>query len=562
MKKSLTNMSENVCSIGTGLFSIPVLVLLLTSVTFALGGFINPFIFPFSVLCGAGIVIYSSKRLAASAWGNVLLYFSVVLLSLLVANNTLDYSWDGLAYHQDIISQLKEGWNPIYSHHAPGANADLAIWVDHYAKGLETMAATVYSFTDEIESGKAINFLLIVASYCFVYYFLCENRAELTLVKRVFYSLLFTFSPVVIVQCFTYYIDWSMYSLLLIFVSVLFLKKGEVNVWQLLCLSGVLFLSFSIKFNIAFWVCYAMACGIIYYLYDKKYSIVYSLLFISVIASLASIALPGYNPYITNIMDHSNPFYPLMGEGSVNIEMNQTPQNMQTGPAIKNIFLSLFSHAGAGPSGSANLMFPFAFTVDDVRRIGHTDIRTSGFGVLFSGLLLLCSYLYARCKMEKRDRILSLIILLVLFSGLFILPMGWWARYVPYFYAFPLIMLLYTERGSLSNRCTLLRKFIYVCFLLNIGITFGSTLKFKILSYSTQLEQVMEQIATTGNPSIYLGTNVGLKIKLQQYGISYIEQKDTTGLNVNLYLTPPVFMGSVQKPDAAKPNDWHPKPND
>ncbi|SCH60550.1 Uncharacterised protein [uncultured Bacteroides sp.] len=550
----MTNMKRDcmICGvispviIGTGILSILVLSLLLASISFILGSSITGCIFPLAVVCSGGIVAFESRKDQRAIWMNLVVYILLVMLSLFVSSLTFDYSWDGLAYHQDIILQLKEGWNPIYTHHAPNANEILAIWVNHYAKGLETLSAVVYAFTNDIETGKAINFLLVISSICFAFNYLSISWGNLTIRKRWFYTLIFSLSPVVVAQWLTFYIDWSMYSLLLILVSLL-LSVNRITLLHSFCIIGVFVLAFSIKFNVAFWVSFLMLFFIIYYLYVKKYSVACPLIFLSVGGSLIGICLVGFNPYITNIIDHSNPFYPLLGEGNVDIMLDQTPLNMRGRSALENIIISLFSHAAADPSWNAVWAFPLQFSKHDIVSIGYSDARLSGFGVLFSGILLLCIYLYCRCKMEKKDRKTSLLVLFVLFLSLFILPSGWWARYVPFFYGFPLLMVLFTERGYLSLVNVILRRFIYCLIVVNVGIIGYSTLKYHALPYLRHSKEALEIVRNANNPRLFLDRNVGFKIKLDQHNIPYIEKKDTIGMNVNLGLLPPVWISSTKK---------------
>ncbi|MCD8182053.1 MAG: hypothetical protein LUE99_01975 [Bacteroides sp.] len=182
-------------------------------------------IFPISFCLGAGTVFGINKSEDGYWKLDLLIYIIIVAVSLLVSSFTYDYSYDGIAYHQDCILQLKEGWNPFYVHHATGARHEM--WVNHYARGLETIQATVYAMTNEIESGKAINIILVISSYCFMNYFFKSVYSEWKRKKRLFYTAIFTFSPVVVAQWFTYYIDFSTYSLLLILLATLIQIRGK-----------------------------------------------------------------------------------------------------------------------------------------------------------------------------------------------------------------------------------------------------------------------------------------------------------------------------------------------
>ena len=150
----------------------------------------------------------------------------------------------------------------------------------------------------------------------------------------------------------------------------------------------------------------------------------------------------------------------------MDIMTDQMPVNMRNNPDFVNVFISLFSH-GTTTGDSARFMFPFLFNIEDLKVIANPDPRTCGFGVFFSGLMLLSIVLYAFAKMEKHYRNISLVICTLLFFSLFVLPSGSWSRYTPFFYTFPLILLLFTEFGQLTHKLLHFRRILYTVILFN-----------------------------------------------------------------------------------------------
>lgn len=130
-----------------------------------------------------------------------------------------------------------------------------------------------------------------------------------------FYSIrwLFHFHRLYFKYTFTFYIDWSLYSLMLILVSMLLSVKKDLNVLQVCCIAICIIMSIAIKYNIAFWIGFTIFLYWIYLLFQKRYQIAISLILIGVISLIIGILFTGFNPYITNYLDHSNPFYPLLG---------------------------------------------------------------------------------------------------------------------------------------------------------------------------------------------------------------------------------------------------------
>lgn len=530
-------------SVGVGLLSIVFMSLIMASSLFCLGLCINNWLFLISCICSIGFVRIYCKKNNYEVFPNVLIFVLLVAFSLLIATFTFDYSWDGCSYHQDIILQLRKGWNPYYIHHAPNFNSELALWGNHYAKGMETISAVIYAFTGRIESGKAVSLLLVISSFCFVKNAL--NGILKSSYKVLFYSLAFSFSPVIFQQAFTFYIDWSLYSLMLILVSMLLSIKKDLNVLQVCCIAICIIMSIAIKYNIAFWIGFTIFLYWIYLLFQKRYQIAISLILIGVISLIIGILFTGFNPYITNYLDHSNPFYPLLGEYAVDIMTDQMPVNMRNNSDFVNVFISLFSH-GTTTGDSARFMFPFLFNIEDLKVIANPDPRTCGFGVFFSGLMLLSIVLYAFAKMEKHYRNISLVICTLLFFSLFVLPSGSWSRYTPFFYTFPLILLLFTEFGQLTHKLLHFRRILYTVILFNILSIFIIVSILNIYCY-LQTQKAINIVRVSNNPNINFGVNVAFKIKLDERNIRYVEQKNKIGLNTLLHIAPEVCIDSDLK---------------
>ena len=525
-------------AVGIGLFSVLFLALIITSLMFILGYNINKYIFPVSALLGAMIVYIVANR----KYGSVLLYCGILILSLLIALSTYDYSFDGQWYHIDTIYQLKNGWNPIYSHHAENANQLTAVWVNHYAKGFETIAATIYSFTNKVETGKAANLILIFSSFFILYGYLEKEWGVLSKYKRIYYAVIVTLSPIVVTQCLTFYIDWSMYSLLLITISVLAFLRNKQNILLYCILGSLVFFAATIKFNILFWICFFIFCFLLYFLYCKKYSLVLKSCIVLFLFFVMGVVVGGFNPYITNLIDHSNPFYPLLGNNNIDIMTDHTPINMQHNSSIHNILISLFSHCTNDLSKPTSFCFPFYFTIEDLYYTGGYDTKIAGFGVFFSGILLLCLILfpYLYYKIEKKKCILALILLLILFFALLMLPSGWWARYNPYFYLFPIVILLLSELTHLPKFLKWIRRGIYLFLFLNIGLMFSVSIYKNYTNYVETRNILQYLLKSNEDVHIDCGNNIAFKIKLEENGVKYVEVRDSAASIYNILLTPSI----------------------
>lgn len=149
------------------------------------------------------------------------LVLAVVSGSVGIAGLVFDASFDGQAYHQEAVLQMLDGWNPIRDPggayessnlYAPYSNE---LWIEHYPKGAWLESAAIVAATGRIESGKAPNLILLIASFMVVF-----AAMLLTLPSRRWLALLFAavlaLNPVAVTQLFTFYIDGQMGSLVLL----------------------------------------------------------------------------------------------------------------------------------------------------------------------------------------------------------------------------------------------------------------------------------------------------------------------------------------------------------
>lgn len=171
-------------------------ILVLFSLTWWVNLSMTPAILPVS------FVVAASPLLVKRKYAGVILSLLVVCVFIVLSMFVWDYSADGQWYHMPAAWALAHSWNPIVQHHnsliSDLINANL--WVDHYSKGMETLAASIIATIGNTEAGKAVNgfFLLITFSLVFV---VLSTFWKLKNGKLLFYSLLLSFSPIVCHYC-------------------------------------------------------------------------------------------------------------------------------------------------------------------------------------------------------------------------------------------------------------------------------------------------------------------------------------------------------------------------
>ena len=243
--------------------------------------------------------------------------------------------------------------------------------------------------------------------------------------------------------------------------------------------------------------------------------------------------------YPKNTITNGHPFYPLFGEGKIDIITREQPANFVNKSSIEKYFISMFSqveniHEASGKK--ATLKIPFTIHQNEYEYIKTTDARMSGNGVLFSGIFiisLLIIVLLSRntYKNNKELFIMTTIILATTCSLIVLFSESWWARYFPETYYFVLISLLYLylNKNVIIKRTSYLLIFII---LLNNFITFKESVKFSYdLNYNANFEyQNMLQLASGKTidiaTTVYIGAYYDIYHDLENYNYKIIPHED------------------------------------
>lgn len=130
------------------------------------------------------IIVFLFFRKNNENKGNVILSIIItVIISIAFTyciGKIFDISYDGSSYHKIAIGLIKEGWNPLYTNcnefckenDSELENSNQFLWIEHYPKATWNFAASIYSITNNIESGKVLIIMLVVSIICISYYYL------------------------------------------------------------------------------------------------------------------------------------------------------------------------------------------------------------------------------------------------------------------------------------------------------------------------------------------------------------------------------------------------------
>lgn len=444
-------------------------ILLLLSLSWHLKLSIMPYVFPLSFFIAA-VPLLVKRHFKGIGFSIIGMTFFVILSMFL-----WDYSADGQWYHMPAAWALAHGWNPVSHHHntliSPLVNANL--WIDHYCKGMEALSASIIAFSGNTESGKAVNgfFLLITLS---LVYEVLSKFWKLPGRKRLFYSLVLSFSPIVCTELFTFYIDLASYDCVVWLLCLLMLLSAHCTRSLLGYVFMVVYIGCSIKTNLSFWMGFIVLLYIIYALVKKQCHQAWGTALTCLSALLLMVVTIGFNPLITNVEDHGSPVYPFgdsKDDPTEAVVQGAQPKYMVNVARWKQIAIGMTSRPDGGYL--TGYTAPWKLTSRNLSHAGSMTCNVGGGGLFFVDILLL-SLLLALVSRPTKLFKWYLLFEFFLILSLFILPYGSCFRYVPFFFLFPIVILLYSEKYGLRyEKSKWLRRILYVLLTCNTVLALG-----------------------------------------------------------------------------------------
>lgn len=456
------------------------------------------------------------------------LFLSIFILSLLISWKFYDLSWDGQAYQQEAIIQLKQGWNPFLD--SPlSDNVNRAIWINHYAKSPWLIAAPIYHLTNHIEMAKAFNLLFIIAVLLISFAIIYPRFKKIT--PSLLISGLLAFNPISFYQMFSFYVDGLLSSLIILFILsvLLYLRNENDRKFNLIFIAANIALIANIKFTALVYIV-ILSFGFFLYVIFKQKEKTKEVFLTLLLTFLFSVLVIGFNPYITNTLKNGHPFYPLSGKNAVDIiTINMDKNFVEENNRFVKFGLSMFS-----PSDNSRtypvMKNPLTMTNNEIFQFSGPDVRIGGFGPL-SGLILIlsvCAFIYLLFLMKGTKRSILLFFLFWIFVSIFINPEPWWARYIPQLWIIPVLLvfcMLSVNKTIIANMVTY--GFIIIL-VLNLAITDGLNL---ISSYvyshiTSQQLKVVSEISKDKPVKVTFGAFASNRVRLKESNVSYTEEKD------------------------------------
>ena len=342
------------------------------------------------------------------------------------------------------VQQLVNGYNPIYGQVLD--NYSGATYINDYPKALEISAAAIFAFTGHIEDGKLLNIFLMVTAFLLIFPAITYEFPKIDIkYALIIAALLSALNPVSIYQSLSLYVDGVSASMLaiLVFLLILAYKKMDALLLRLITFTIVLAVNYKF-FELEYVGIIVVGFVAICYISHRATKLHYLL-----IASLVIGLLFGVNPYVTNVIGHGTPFYPVEGMSTSMITAD-TPQNLVGQNPGEQFLYSIFSEASVNKD-NALLKIPLTINNSEYMSFSQTDPRVGGFGEWFSAVFIIAAIMavllvYLNIKDNNVMTNFLLCMCLLILVSVLINPASWWARYVPQFWLIPLLLLICTSQ--------------------------------------------------------------------------------------------------------------------
>ncbi|WCK53217.1 hypothetical protein PP175_17650 [Aneurinibacillus sp. Ricciae_BoGa-3] len=454
---------------------------------------------------------------------------ALFIVFLLISGYFYDLSYDGQAYHQELILHLANGWNPVYSKSLGELGDPYAIWNDHYARGDEIAAAVLYAVTGKIELSKVFNLALILSSFFLAFAALTEIMPR-KWGRTALLSLLVACNPVSIYQCLSFYVDGQLSSLLICLVALGVLLYLNANNYLIAALSLCIILTVNNKFT-AIGYAGVLCIGLLVALYfTQKYDLLKKLVITMAASAVIGTAIFGLNPYVTNTLKFGSPFYPLAGNNAKDVTAAFTPSSFLTMNRFDQAIHSYFAMTEPNSTNKdlTQLKAPFTFTPQELQAFGTPDTAIGGFGPWFSGVLLLSLVILVMAFLFNIPRTFVAIgLLLILLISAFINYAAWWARYVPQLWMVPIIIALlgfsFKDRKVIRGLSWVMVAALFV------NVSLVSVSYFNLQSqWNSNLKGQLKALKQAPQPvEAYFSYAFSNKNRLKENGIAFKEVKDS-----------------------------------
>ncbi|MCX6355563.1 MAG: hypothetical protein NTZ78_11775 [Candidatus Aureabacteria bacterium] len=458
----------------------------------------------------------------------ILLTLAAILVwaSMLIAGKFMDLSYDGMCYHQEGIISLFDGWDPfrgdISQQNFPHLG-HMALVLNSYAKAPWIFATAVYKVTGNIDHGKSMNILLIIASGCLSFsslrIFKGLGRAHCVLI-----SVLGALCPVAVVQFMGYYVDGQLFALILSFLAVACGVYHRADRYALCLLAMITAIALNIKLTGVLYIGFFSVAFVMFLLITRGIMMMKKIVLVLAIGGAMGVCVIGYNPYMTNTLVHGHPFYPL-NEKDSGLMNYKGPREFGAHGTIANFLLSNFvaSDHTWETTGKTRIKMPFTFSRNELLVFNIPDTTIGGFGPLWSGgILLAVLILCIMLARDYRNALAGVYIIAVILTSILAKPYAWYARYNPQLWLVPMVAMVmaFTYKNGIVR---MVGYALAAVLAVNIFLIADQYISFQVIE-NRNIRNSLRQVAAMPAPvKVYFSVFRSQRLRFQNANIRYEE---------------------------------------
>jgi hypothetical protein len=311
------------------------------------------------------------------------LFFALAALAVVLSVAFVDAYYDSRSYHGPAVIALSDGWNPLHDPHLCEWDVDYCVpthtIIDHYPKAQWHVAAGLYAIFGDIDTGKSFGLLQLVLCFLVSLEFAGRLFPEKSFAPFV-WAAVAAVNPVAVAQLFTGYVDGLMASTFALYALLLSSYVFFADRKSLYRAALVLPYLVNIKFTGLVYAAVFTGLMIVMVVLRRGRS-PRRLLSITLASGVASVTVLGFNPYVVNFVEQSNPFFPAR-QGSFDVLKRQVDPGFMAKTRIEKFVIAQFSV----PDEEQPRRPVWSVPLSRLKTGTEVDRRFSGFGAFFSAL--------------------------------------------------------------------------------------------------------------------------------------------------------------------------------
>ena len=304
-------------------------------------------------------------------------------------------------------------------------------------------------------------------------------------------------NPVAVAQATSFYVDGMSASLLtVILTSVCLLLSRRHGDWvPLAILAAATVILVNVKATGLAYALVLLLGSVLFLLLGQTRLPSRTVLTVVALSVFVGAAVVGFNPYVTNTIDHGTPLYPLTG--SIDIMTPNTPGNLVGRDRFTKLALSLFAKSqNAYGKVELETKWPFQLSKDEIEVFQAPDVRASGFGPLFGAGVVLTVLVAALSRLARNkdgeDPAGGQAMVLGVMIAVSVLATaeGWWARYAPQLWLLPVIVAVLAIRVHGRRLAGFAARALCLLLAVDIALVMFGSVSYKVESTAKLREEL------------------------------------------------------------------------